>query len=172
MLEWGDPLPTTTAYLTGLYHGINAVYGNLGTDVLAGMARAAGIPVNAQAKRQIKEVLMMLGPGGVGAIVQATQVLPQEAADVIGPMIAPMIGREYTAPGNPIVRTRKKTKRDKAMSRGLREAQAKARKKNGDFKKGWNQSRVMKEAHRLARKYGPSTKKGQVRKTARRAYER
>ena len=43
-------------------------------------------------------------------------------------------------------RTRKKTKRDKAMSRGLREAQAKARKKNGDFKKGWNQSRVMKEA--------------------------
>ena len=45
-------------------------------------------------------------------------------------------------------------------------------KKNGDFKKGWNQARVMKEAHRLARKYGPSTRKGQVRKTARRAYRR
>lgn len=69
-------------------------------------------------------------------------------------------------------RTRKKTKRDKAMSKGLREAQAKARKKNGAWKKGWDQRRVMKEAHRLARKYGPSTKKGQVRKTARRAYRR
>ena len=171
MLDWGDPLPTTTAYLTGLYHGINAVYGNLGADVLAGMARAAGIPVNAEAKRQIKEVLMMLGPGGVGAALQM-RTASQEAADVIGPMIAPIIGREYTAPGNPLPRTRKKTKRDKAMSRGLREAQAKARKKNGDFKKGWNQSRVMKEAHRLARKYGPSTKKGMRRKTARRAYRR
>lgn len=75
-------------------------------------------------------------------------------------------------PDTPAARTRRKTKRDKSMSRGLREAQAKARKKNGELKKGWDQARIMKEAHRLARKYGPSTKKGQVRKTARRAYRR
>jgi len=35
------------------------------------------------------------------------------------------------------------------MSKHLTQANQKARKKNGDFKKGWNQSRVMKEAHRL-----------------------
>jgi len=69
-------------------------------------------------------------------------------------------------------RTRKKTATDRIMKRALREANAKARKKNGDWKKGWNQSKVMKEAHRLRRKYGPSTRKGQVRKTARRAYRR
>ena len=39
-----------------------------------------------------------------------------------------------------------------AMSKHLRTANGKARKKNGDFKKGWNQARVMKEAHRLCRK--------------------
>jgi len=81
-------------------------------------------------------------------------------------------GAPSSIPDTPAARTRKKTSRDRAMSRGLREAQAKARKKNGDFKKGWDQARVMKEAHRLARKYGPSTKKGQVRKTARRAFRR
>jgi len=40
----------------------------------------------------------------------------------------------------------------KGMSAALKKANAKARKKNGDFKKGWTQARVMKEAHRLRRK--------------------
>jgi len=69
-------------------------------------------------------------------------------------------------------RTRKKNGNDKIMKRALREANAKARLKNGSWRKGWNQSRVMTEAHRLRRKYSPSTRKGQVRKTARRAYTR
>ena len=43
------------------------------------------------------------------------------------------------------------TKAAKKMSKYLKEANAKARKKNGSFKKGWSQSRVMKEAHRLRR---------------------
>ena len=39
-----------------------------------------------------------------------------------------------------------------AMSKHLRTANGKARKKNGDFKKGWDQRRVMKEAHRLCKR--------------------
>jgi hypothetical protein len=49
--------------------------------------------------------------------------------------------------------TRKKTKNDRAMSRGLSEANAKAKLKNGSWRKGWNQSKLMTEAHRLRRKY-------------------
>jgi len=34
----------------------------------------------------------------------------------------------------------------------MTEAHKKAKKKDGKFKKGWNQSRLMSEAHRLKRK--------------------
>ena len=51
-------------------------------------------------------------------------------------------------------RTRKKTKMDRTMSKCLKMANAKARKKNGSLKKGWSQGRIMKEAHRLCRKHG------------------
>jgi hypothetical protein len=33
------------------------------------------------------------------------------------------------------------------LSKALKSANARAKKKNGDFKKGWNQSRVMSTAH-------------------------
>jgi len=76
-------------------------------------------------------------------------------------------------PGQRVLkRKRKKTDYDKRMKRALTEVNAKARLKNGSFRKGWDQAKVMKKAHKLARKYGPSTKKGQVRKTARRAYRK
>lgn len=58
----------------------------------------------------------------------------------------------------------------KALSAALKEANSKLRKKNGDLKKGKTQSDVMKMAHRLVKKNG--TKKGMVRKTARRAFEK
>lgn len=45
----------------------------------------------------------------------------------------------------------KALKRARKMSRHLKAANGKARKKNGQFKKGWDQARVMKEAHRLCR---------------------
>jgi predicted nucleotide-binding protein (sugar kinase/HSP70/actin superfamily) len=44
---------------------------------------------------------------------------------------------------------RKTSAATKKLSKHLKEANKKARKKNGSFKKGWSQSRVMKEAHRL-----------------------
>ena len=58
----------------------------------------------------------------------------------------------------------------KNLSAALKEANSKLRKKNGDLKKGKTQADVMKMAHRLVKKNG--TKKGMVRKTARRAFER
>jgi len=58
----------------------------------------------------------------------------------------------------------------KALSSALKEANSKLRKKNGDLKKGKTQGDVMRMAHRLVKKAG--TKKGQVRKTARRAFKR
>ena len=49
-------------------------------------------------------------------------------------------------------RKRKKTKNDRLMSRAMKDARARATKKNGNFRKGWNQSRMMKYAHSLRRK--------------------
>ncbi len=49
-------------------------------------------------------------------------------------------------------RTRRKGKALPGMKTALRKANQMARKKNGDFKKGWNQSRVMKTAHRIRRR--------------------
>ena len=66
-------------------------------------------------------------------------------------------------------RTRKKTKTDRTMSSCLKQANAKGKLKNGKFRKGWDQSRIMTYAHKLCRKE-MGTKKGMVRKTARRAY--
>ena len=50
-------------------------------------------------------------------------------------------------------RTRSRTKNDRIMSRALSEANAKAKKKNGDFRSGWDQSKLMTHAHMLRRKY-------------------
>lgn len=47
---------------------------------------------------------------------------------------------------------RKAGKALKGMARALKKANEKARKKNGSFKKGWTQARVMKEAHKIRRR--------------------
>ena len=49
-------------------------------------------------------------------------------------------------------RTRKKTKMDKTMSRCLKEANLKMRKKNGQLRKGKTMRDVMRLAHRLCKK--------------------
>ena len=51
----------------------------------------------------------------------------------------------------PAVRTRKKTPRDREMSKSLTIASAKAKLKDGSWRKGWDASRMMSEAHRLTR---------------------
>ena len=49
-------------------------------------------------------------------------------------------------------RTRRKTKTDKNMSKALRLANERFRKKNGSLRKGATQTQIMKYAHRLLRK--------------------
>ncbi len=52
----------------------------------------------------------------------------------------------------PVKRSRKKTKTDKNMSKALRLANERFRKKNGSLRKGASQTKIMKYAHRLLRK--------------------
>ena len=47
---------------------------------------------------------------------------------------------------------KRKGKKDPKMGRALRKANAMGRKKNGGFKKGWSQGRIMSTAHKLRRK--------------------
>lgn len=83
-------------------------------------------------------------------------------------------------PKTPPTRTDPQLVNDEIMRIELANANGKARKKNGQFKKGWDQRRVMrfaqkectKERERLGLCKRKSTRKGQRRKTARRAYER
>jgi hypothetical protein len=44
------------------------------------------------------------------------------------------------------------TKASRKLGKALKEVNRKARKKNGEFKKGFTQSRVMRDAHKLARR--------------------
>ena len=49
----------------------------------------------------------------------------------------------------PKKRTRAK---DPKLSKAMKQAYAKAHKKDGSFRKGWNRSKQLKEAHKLRRK--------------------
>jgi len=83
-------------------------------------------------------------------------------------------------PRKPRVRSPKQKVNDKIQSVALTAVNKMARKKDGSFKKGWSQKKVMrlaqkectKERERLGLCERKSTRKGQKRKTARRAYER
>ena len=76
------------------------------------------------------------------------------------------------------VRSDKQMVNDQIQSIALKDINKRARKKDGTFKKGWTQKRVMrlaqkectKERERLGLCKKKSTRKGQRRKTARRAY--
>lgn len=46
---------------------------------------------------------------------------------------------------------RKAGKAAKGMARALKKANAKARKKDGSFRKGYDQARVMRDAHKIRR---------------------
>jgi len=62
---------------------------------------------------------------------------------------------------------------DKILSRAFKEANAKLRNNNGQLKKGKTQADVARMAQKLRKKMGKGgTKKGQVRKTARRAFKK
>jgi hypothetical protein len=54
--------------------------------------------------------------------------------------------------GDPAPQRRKSRRKDPKLSKAMKEAYAKSHKTNGDFKKGWDRSRMLKEAHKLRRK--------------------
>jgi len=66
------------------------------------------------------------------------------------------MGRTGAKLAAPVVRKAARSKAGKAagrrLSRSLAAVNKKARKKSGDLKKGWSQSRIMKEAHKMAKR--------------------
>ena len=90
----------------------------------------------------------------------------QEIASTIQPM-------DLVGPAKPVLpkpRTQKQKAFQKKQSLAFAAANKAVRKKNGQFRKGKSQRDVAKMAQRILRNGG--TKKGQVRKTARRAFEK
>jgi len=66
---------------------------------------------------------------------------------------SPSMERAVKTPSKTVAaKSKRKGKPNPKLSKALKVSNAKARKKNGDFKKGYNQSRVMKEAHRMVKK--------------------
>lgn len=104
-------------------------------------------------------------PELVGELGVAAQVALNPSMEVL-PRIAASQGLDA-----PIKRRRKTTKYQKNLSKALIEENGSQRKKNGDLKKGKSAASILKAAHKKARKMTGTTK-GQVRKTARRAFER
>lgn len=111
---------------------------------------------NVQLIRQLKKLI----PEPFGVLVE-----PAIQTNTAGIQTVAAVERGAVRKVSKAARTSRKN-----LSAALKEANAKLRKKNGELKKGKTQADVMKMAHRLVKKNG--TKKGMVRKTARRAYEK
>jgi len=93
---------------------------------------------------------------------------------VMSPTLA-MIGEAGPELVIPLVKPKRKRSRsarasDKLLSAAFKEANRRYRKKDGSLRVGRTQADIAKLAQKLRKKSG--TKKGQVRKTARRAFER
>ena len=101
---------------------------------------------------------------GIAEVIQSPGAEPfvQRAID------APIVGPAKAVLPKP--RTQKQKAFQKKQSLAFAAANKAVRKKNGQLRKGKTQADVAKMAQRILRNGG--TKKGQVRKTARRAYEK
>mgnify|MGYP003132730856 CR=1 FL=1 len=66
-------------------------------------------------------------------------------------------GERSVAYSEPVRRTDRKVRKRagtalKGMKSALKKANSMARKKNGSFKKGWDQAKVMRKAHQIRRR--------------------
>lgn len=101
----------------------------------------------AVALREVADVLAMAAGAELGMLIGG----PSGAlvGRAIGPEViesgALAIGRAVKKKPK---RSKPQTKRARTMSRAMKTTNGKARKKDGSFKKGWSQSRIMKEAHK------------------------
>ena len=82
----------------------------------------------------------------VNALMLARGFSPSEASAVSG-------SRPIRSVDRKVKKTVKRgaTTASRKLSKALKTVNAKARKKNGDLKKGYTQSRIMKDAHRMAK---------------------
>jgi len=123
-------------------------------------------------------------PGGIAAVEIVAELATDSALDsrkmamgglVMEPTFA-MIGEagpEMVIPLSNLVKPKRKRSRsaraaDKKLSAAFKAANARYRKKDGSLRAGRTQADIAKLAHKLRKK---GTTKGQVRKTARRAFE-
>ena len=107
-----------------------------------------------------------------------SRIVNQDAVDLVRDLVQIDWGTGGDKPKRK--RSPKQMMNDSIQADALKSINKRARKKDGSFKKGWDQRRVMllaqkectKERERLGLCKRKSTRKGQRRKTARRAYEK
>jgi len=129
----------------------------LSASYIAGATAVGGPPAGAVAARSIAT------PLGVASIELAAQqatdftIGSKGMADgglITEPTFALLgeFGPEMVIPLKKRVRSRKQKANDKKKSKAWKKANANARKKNGDFKKGWNQKKVAIKANKILKK--------------------
>ena len=127
--------------------------------------------------------------GGLAEIINNPDIVIDEVGNIlelVGEASAVNDGT-FALPSVPAIKkvqkvTKKMKMQRKIQSKAFTNANAKGRKKNGEFKKGFDQARIARMAQKectkerqrlgLCEKPKRGTRKGQVRKTARRAFER
>ena len=120
-------------------------------------------------------------PGGIAAVEIVAELATDSALDsrkmamgglVMEPTFAMLgeAGPEMVIPLTKVKRKRSRSARasDKKLSAAFKAANARYRKKDGSLRAGRTQADIARLAHKLRKK---GTTKGQVRKTARRAFE-
>jgi len=129
----------------------------LSASYIAGATAVGGPPAGAVAARSIAT------PLGVASIELAAQqatdftIGSKGMADgglITEPTFALLgeFGPEMVIPLKKRTRSRKQKANDKKKSVAWKRANANARKKNGDFKKGWNQKKIAAKANKILKK--------------------
>lgn len=119
----------------------------------AGGGPAAGAAVATFVKTPAGDALAR----GIVSTVGGSQAEPFAMGGLVSQPTFALVGEagpELILPITPEIKkkSRKKTKTDKNMSKALRMANARFRKKNGSLRKGATQGKIMKYAHKLLKK--------------------
>lgn len=134
-------------------------------DLVSIIVAAFQAGVKAEAKKQATKAGKVL----VQEVAEAAPVaIEQSNQDLMAALAAIESGASMVT--TPKKRSRSARAADKRLSAAFKEANRRYRKKDGSLRAGRTQADIARLAHKLRKK--GSTKKGQVRKTARRAYER
>jgi len=134
-----------------------AIADEVAAAVLAGFKQGVIAESKRQARMIGKEVAREL-PGALtdtGALVNQALMFVEDTAEV--------------AAATPRKRSRSARAADKKLSAAFKEANRRYRKKDGSLRAGRTQADIARLAHKLRKK---GTTKGEVRKTARRAFEK